>query len=261
MEGKMNNTQRNPLTGRRDSDLRELMIALDGLREMVRNAQPFWASGGRCLIEKKPFEDQMELIDQLLPDCVKRADAVIRDEQNIRENARREATEQTTKAREEAQKIIDDATRKANTTRAETEKKAEESAKAAANAANTASAMKAQAESEAAAIRQKGQNAANAIYTQAQQEANAIVNRAHQEAALIIADAENRARSAVSTDNVHRMAVMEAAEMREQTEKEMAAMRQSYIGGLCGVMGEVDEYLTALIASIRAERQKLYNNQ
>ena len=261
MEGKMNTIQRNPLTTHRDGDLREAMKALQELREMISSAQTAWASGGRSLIDKASVERQIDLLERLLPDSVKHAEAVLRDEQNIRENARRDASEQTNKAREEAQKLIDDATRKAQSVSAESTRKAEESAKASANAANVASAMKAQAESDAAAIRQKGQNAANTIYAQAQQEANALIARAQQEAQMIIADAENRARHAVSTDNVHRMAVMEAAEIREQTEKDMIALRQHYVSGMCNMMGEVDDYLNSLVSAIRAERQKLYNNQ
>ncbi len=78
---------------------------------------------------------------------------------------------------------------------------------------------------------------------------------------MIIADAENKARTAVSEDNVHRMAVMAANELREQTEKDMAAMRQHYLGALCNMMGEVDDYLLSLVSSIRAERQELINKQ
>ncbi len=260
MEGRMNGTPRDPLALRREGDMRELMNALKELQEIIAGAQMIWGTG-RCMIDKKAVSDQVDLIARLLPDSVKQAAAIVKEEQTIRENAKREASEQTTKAREEAQKIVDAATREAENTRTESKKKAEETAKANANAANSANAMKAQAENDAAAIRQKGQNAANAIYAQAQQEANNLVGRAHQEAQMIIAEAENSARAAVSDENVHRMAVMQANELREQTEKEMAAMRQHYVSALCSMMGEVDEYLVGLVSSIRAERQNLINKQ
>ncbi len=260
MEGRKNSTPRDPLALRREGDMRELMNALKELQEMIAGAQMIWGTG-RCMIDKKAVSDQVDLIARLLPDSVKQAAAIVKEEQTIRENAKREASEQTTKAREEAQKIVDEATREAENTRTESKKKSEEVAKANANAANTASAMKAQAESDAAAIRQKGQNAANTIYAQAQQEANNLVGRARQEAQMIIAEAENSARAAVSDENVHRMAVMQANELREQTEKEMAAMRQHYVSALCNMMGEVDEYLVGLVSSIRAERQNLINKQ
>lgn len=260
MEGKMNNIQRDPLAMRRDGNMRELMTALKELQENVSSAQMIWGTG-RCMIDKKAVSDQIDLISRLLPDAVKQAASIVHEEQIIRETAKREAAEQTAKARDEAQKIIDEATREAATTRSDTQKKAEEAAKANMNATNAANAMKAQAENDAAAIRQKGQNAANAIYTQAQQEANNLVARARQEAQMIVAEAENSARAAVSDENVYRMAVMQANELREQTEKEMAAMRQHYIGALCNIMGDVDEYLVNLVSSIRAERQELINKQ
>lgn len=260
MEGNMNNIQRDPFAARRDADMRQLMTTLKELQEMVANAQMIWGTG-RCMIDKKAVSDQIDLIARLLPDSVKQAAAIVRDEQTIRETAKRETSEQSAKAREEAQKIVDAANREAEEIRSESKRKAEEAAKANANAVNAANTMKAQAETDAAAIRQKGQNAANAIYTQAQQEANSLVNRAQQEAQMIIAEAENSARAAVSDENVYRMAIMQANELREQTEKDMAAMRQHYVGALCNIMGEVDDYLVNLVSSIRAERQELINKQ
>lgn len=260
MEGRMNSVQRDPLALRREGDMRELMNAIKELQEIIGGAQMIWGTG-RCMIDKKAVSDQVDLIARLLPDSVKQAAAIVKDEQRIRENANREASEQTAKAREDAQKIVDEATREAEKTRTESKKKAEEAAKANANATNAANAMKAQAENDAAAIRQKGQNAANAIYAQAQQEANNLVGRARQEAQMIVAEAENSARAAVSDENVYRMAVMQANELREQTEKEMAVMRQHYVSALCNMMGEVDEYLVNLVSTIRTERQNLINKQ
>lgn len=260
MEGNMNNTQRDPFVLRKDADMRQLMTTLKELQEIVANAQMIWGTG-RCMVDKKVLADHIDLIARLLPDSVKQAAAIVREEQNIRETANREAAEHTSKARDEAQKTIDEAAREAEKIRAEGKKAGEEAARANANAMNTANALKAQAESDAAAIRQKGQNAANAIYAQAQQEANNLVARAQQEAQMIKTDAENSARAAVSDENVYRMAVMQANELREETEKEMASMRQHYVGALCNMMGEVDEYLVSLVSSIRAERQELINKR
>jgi membrane protein involved in colicin uptake len=259
MEGNMNTVQRDPFV-RRDADMRQLMLTLKELQEVVANAQMIWGTG-RCMVDKKTVSDQVDLIARLLPESVKQASAIIKDEQNIRENARREANEQTAKAREDAQKAIDDAAREAQKTRDDNKKAAEDAARANANAMNAANALKAQAESEANAIRQKAQNAASALYAQAQQEANALLARAQQEAQMIRSDAENAARAAVAEENVYRMAVMQANELREETEKNMAAMRQNYVGALCNMMGEVDDYLVSLVSSIRAERQELINRR
>ena len=259
MEGNMNTVQRDPFV-RRDADMRQLMLTLKELQEVVANAQMIWGTG-RCMVDKKTVSDQVDLIARLLPESVKQASAIIKDEQNIRENARREANEQTAKAREDAQKAIDDAAREAQKTRDDNKKAAEDAARANANAMNAANALKAQAESEANAIRQKAQNTASALYAQAQQEANALLARAQQEAQMIRSDAENAARAAVAEENVYRMAVMQANELREETEKNMAAMRQNYVGALCNMMGEVDDYLVSLVSSIRAERQELINRR
>ncbi len=257
----VNTNQRDPFVAtRKDADMRQLMTSLQELQEMVAGAQMIWGTG-RCMIDKKVLGDHIDLIARLLPDSVKQAATIVREEQNIRENARRDAAEQTNAAREAAQKTIDEAAREAEKIRTDSKKGAEDAARANANAMNTANALKAQAESDAASIRQKGQNAANAIYAQAQQEANALVARAQQEAQMIRAEAESAARAAVADENVYRMAVMQANELREETEKEMAAMRQHYVGALCNMMGEVDEYLLSLVSSIRTERQELINKR
>lgn len=259
MEGNMNTVQRDPFV-RRDADMRQLMLTLKELQESIANAQMIWGTG-RCMLDKKIVSDQIDMIARLLPESVKQASAIIKDEQNIRESAKREASEQTAKAREDAQKAIDEAAREAQKTRDDNKKAAEDAARANANALNAANAMKAQAESEAANIRQNAQNAANSLYAQAQQEANALIARAQQEAQMIRAEAENAARAAVAEENVYRMAVMQANELREETEKNMAAMRQNYVGALCNMMGEVDDYLVSLVSSIRAERQELINRR
>lgn len=259
MEGNMNTVQRDPFV-RRDADMRQLMLTLKELQESITNAQMIWGTG-RCMVDKKTVSDQIDMIARLLPESVRQASAIIKDEQSIRESAKREASEQTAKAREDAQKAIDEAAREAQKTRDDNKKAAEDAARANANAMNAANAMKAQAESEAATIRQNAQNAASALYAQAQQEANALIARAQQEAQMIRAEAENAARAAVSEENVYRMAVMQANELREETEKNMAAMRQNYVGALCNMMGEVDDYLVSLVSSIRAERQELINRR
>lgn len=260
MEGNMNGVSRDPFTVRRDGDMRQLMTTLKELQEMIGNAQMIWGTG-RCMIDKKMVSDQIDLVARLLPESVKQAAAIVKEEQTIRENARREATEQTTKAREDAQKTIDEASREAEKIRQDNKKNAEDAARSHANAMNAANSLKAQAENDANAIRQKAQNAANALYAQAQQEANALIARAQQEAQMIHAEAEASARAAIAEENVYRMAVMQANEMREDAEKEIAAMRQHYVGALCNMMGEVDDYLLSLVSSIRAERQELINKR
>ena len=260
MEGNINNSQRDPFMNRKDADMRQLLTALQEMQEIVANAQMIWGTG-RCMVDKKVLTDHIDLIARLLPDSLKQAAAIVRDEQSIRENARRESAEQIAKARDEAQKTVDDAAKEAEKTRTASQKAAEEAARANANAMNAANALKAQAESEATATRQKGQTAANALYAQAQQEAQTLLSRAQQEAQMIRAEAESAARNAVSDENVYRMAVMQANELREDTEKELAAMRHHYVGALCNMMGEVDEYLVSLVSSIRAERQELINKR
>lgn len=257
MEGNMNGAARDPFV-RRDSDIRQLMTALKELQEMLSAAQMIWGTG-RCMIDKKAFVDHVDLIARLLPESVKQASDIVRNAESIRENAQREAAEQTAKARGEAQKTIDAAAKDAEKVRSDGQKAADEAARANASALNTANTLKAQAEKDAAAIRQKAQNAANELYGQAQREANNLIARAQQEAQMIRAEAQNTAREAVSEQNVYRMATMKAKELQEETEKSMVVMRQQYMAELYQMMGEMDQYLCKLVTSVREERQNLIN--
>lgn len=257
MEGNMNGAARDPFV-RRDSDIRQLMTALRELQEMLSAAQMIWGTG-RCMIDKKAFADHVDLIARLLPESVKQASDIVRNAESIRESAKREATEQTARARDEAQKTVDAAAKDAERVRSEGQKAAEEAARANASALNTANTLKAEAEKDAAAIRQKAQNAANELYGQAQREANNLIARAQQEAQMMRADAENAAREAVANENVYRMATMKANELREETEKSMVVMRQKYMSELYQMMGEMDQYLCKLVSSVREERQNLIN--
>lgn len=257
MDTNMNTTQRDPFV-RRDADMRQLMTTLKELQDLVANAQMIWGTG-RCMVDKKTITDQVDLIARLLPDSMKQAAAIVKAEQQIKENAQREAAEQTNKAREEAQKTIDNAARDAQKTRDENQKAAQEAARANANAMNAANTMKAQAENEANVIRQKAQNDANALYAQAKQHAEAMVAHAEQEAQRIRAQAAADARNEVAKENVYRMAVQQAAELQEAAENEAAAMRQNYAGAVDKMLYEVDEYLVSIVSAIRAERQNLKN--
>ena len=260
MDERMNTVQRDPLAMRRDGAVRQLENALTELAEIISTSQMIWATG-KCMVDKKAATELVGQIHNLLPDAVKQATEITRNEQAIREKANREANEQTTKSREDAQKMIDDAVKEAQEKVAAAQKKADEISRNNANAANAASTMKAQAEKDAASIRQSAENSAQAIFNKAQQDANAIILRAQQEAQMIIADAESRARNAISDEIVYRMAVMAAEELREQAHKDIAEMRQYYVTGCCNMMSAVDDYLMTLVADIRNERQNLMNHQ
>lgn len=260
MEEKMNTVQRDPLVLRRDSGVRQLENALTELQEIINNAQTVWTTG-KCMVDRKAASELLTQIHRLLPDAVKQASQITKDEQSIRDKATREASEQTKKARDDAQKLLDDAEKEAQDKVAAAQKKAEEISRNNMNAANAASTMKAQAEQEAAGIRQNAQNAANALYMNAKQEIEMQRRRAEQEAQMIIADAQARANELKSKETVYQMAVMAANDLREQTEKDMAAMRQYYITECCNMMAEVDDYLMRLVANVRAERQRLFNSQ
>ena len=233
----------------------QVMTALRELEETVNGAQRLL--GDRCMVNKPFLMQRMEIIGRCLPDAVKQAAALIQKEKEIREAAARDAAEQARKAREEGQKIIDDAKKQADELQAEAKKNNLEAQKAADAAKQQANAARSQAENDARAVRQQVQQEAQAMLAKAQQDAQAIVHQAQQEAQRMLAQADANARAAVSQDNVHRMAVVEAEELRDATNQNMMLLRQQCVDYLDSILEDADRYLVSLTTDIRKQRQAL----
>lgn len=233
----------------------QVMTALRELEETITGAQRLL--GDRCMVNKQFLMQRMEIIGRCLPDAVKQAAVIVQQEKEIRENAQRDAAEQAKKAREEGQKIIDDAKKKAEELLAEARKNNLEAQKNADAAKQQANAMKSQAENDARNVRQQAQQDAQALVGKAQQDAQAICQQAQQDAQRMVAQADAAARAAVSQDNVHRMAVVEAEELRDATNQQMLVLRQQCVDYLDSILEDADRYLVSLTTDIRKQRQAL----
>lgn len=233
----------------------QVMTALKELQETIDNAQ--LRLGNQCVLSRQFLMGRMEIIANALPDVVKKASMIVEAEKDIREAAKRDAAEQGKKAREDAQKIIDDAKRQADEQLAAARKDREEAARAAADAKRQADSARAQAENDARAIRQQAQQEAQACVARAQQDAGGVLAKAQYDAKMMVAQAENAARAAVSQDNVHRMAVVEAEELRDATNQNMQILRQQGVDYVDNILRDADNYLGALMQDIRKQRQAL----
>lgn len=233
----------------------QVMTALREVEETVGGAQRLL--GDRCMVNKAFLLQRTEIIARCLPEAVTAAADVIKEEQAILEAARRSAAEQLQKAREEAQKIIDEAKKQANEMNNSARKAGEEAARAAAETKSQAASMRLQAEKEIASMRQQATQEAQAYVGKAQQDASNIIAKAQQDAQAIVAQGENAARAAVAQDNVHRMAVVEAEEIRDATNKSMLLLRQQCVDYLDNILEDADRYLVSLTTDIRKQRQAL----
>jgi len=233
----------------------QVMTALRELEETVNGAQRLL--GDRCMVNKPFLMQRMEIIGRCLPDSVKQAAHIVEREKDIREAAQRDAAEQAKKARDEGQRIIDEAKKKAEELLAEARKNAQEAQKNADIVKQQTNAQKSQAENDARNIRQQAQQEAQALVGKAQQDAQAIRQQAQQEAQRMVAQADAAARAAVSQDNVHRMAVVEAEEMRDATNQQMMLLRQQCVDYLDNILEDADRYLVSLSTDIRKQRSAL----
>lgn len=242
---------------KRDSagSIDQVMTALREVEETVGGAQRLL--GDRCMVNKNFLLQRTEIIARCLPEAVTAAADIIQQEQAILEGARRSAAEQLQKAREEGQKIIDEAKKQANEMNSAARKATDEANRAAAETKNQTASMRMQAEKEIAAMRQQATQEAQAYVGKASQDAQSIIAKAQQDAAAIVAQGENAARAAVSQDNVHRMAVVEAEEIRDATNKSMLLLRQQCVDYLDNILEDADRYLVSLTTDIRKQRQSL----
>ncbi len=235
----------------------QVMKALEELENTIDGAQRVMFSGDRVQVNKAFLMQRFELLGRCLPDAVKQAALIIKEEKAIREAAQKDAAEQSARAREKAQETLDEATRKARETVDAANKEAQEIKAANQKSADDAARESVSAKNAAAAMRAQGETELNAMRQRAQQEADAIRQRAQQEAQMIVANAKESARQAASKEQVYQMATVAAEELRESTRSDMENYRQQCMEYLDGTLADVDRYLVRLSTDIRNQRQML----
>lgn len=227
---------------------------------MVEHAQ--LRLGNQCVLNRPNLLDVLSDIESALPSAVTQGAAVVAQEKEIIEKARREAAELVRKAREEAQTLVDDAKRQVADLQAAAKRDSEEAARTKQEVHNAAEGEKARAQREAEGIRNQAQRELESARTQAQnimasaqQQGDAIyqdcISRANADAGAIIQRAEMQAQRAMTQETVYNMALVKAQEIQDQATQEYVRMRQRGYDYASGILMDTDDYLGKVVETLR----------
>lgn len=214
------------------SSVEQCMAIIREMTDVVDTARKTLINADTCVVSRSLLQERLSMLEDLLPDAVKQAEGILKEEASLRAKAAQDCNEALTNAQNRAKQMIADAQGQVSQAQLEVKK-----------AGETAQRTVAEAK------------------MQAQDEVNRLIQQANQEAAAIRAKAEQERNELVSHENVYRVATVEAEELRENTRKELMQIRQSTFDYLDGVMGEVDRCLNSLSNSIRIERNDLNNHR
>lgn len=208
------------------------MTLIREMSDAVENARKAFMNGDACVISRSYLHEKLDMLMDLLPEALPQAEAILREEAQIRSRTDQECNVQLNKAQAQAQQILHDAQQQA---------------------------MAIQNDAQIAMTNAERQ--VQDAQRRAQEEGSRIIQQYNQEAAAIRAKAEADRDELISKENVYRMAMVEADEMRESTRKELGQLRQNTFDYLDHVMGEVDRCLSGLVSDIRLERGELNNHR
>ena len=214
------------------SGVDQCLAIIRELSETVETARKTLINSDACVVSRSLMQERLAQLDSLLPDALKQAEQIIREDAAIRAQTAQDCNEALTGAQNKAKQMIADAQAQVSQAQADVKKAAE-----------------------------TAQRTLQEAQQRAQDEGNRLIQQANQEAAAIRAKAEQDRDELVSHENVYRVATVEAEELRENTRKELAQIRQNTFDYLDNVMGEVDRCLTSLSNDIRMERGELNNHR
>lgn len=203
----------------------QCMTILRELEDGVKGARKGFINGDSCVISRRYLEEKIEQMHANLPDALRQAETMLREESQIRAQTDQECKDRLTHAQSQAQQLVADAQRQLTQAQAEVQQ--------------------AQAQAERTV-----QDAAR----RAQEEAARILQQARSDADAMHAQAEAECRELVSEENVYRMATVEADELRENVHKELTEIRQNTFDYLDHMMAEADRMLSELVNDVRMER-------
>ncbi len=203
----------------------ECLKAVSILMDELSTAKRSLMNSESCIVNRGLMQGQLEYLKSNLPDTVKKAAAIVQEEETIR-------TETETKRKE----IMENASAQAQ------------------NMVNEAS-------QNAQQMMDQARNEAGAMMESATNEANARVQAATAEAARIIADAEKKASQLVEEESIVRRARVECDELRESARQEAADLHKNTLNYMDSLLAETDRKLSELINNIRLERNEIRNHR
>ena len=199
--------------------------AIHAMRRELEGAKKTLINPENCVVNRSVLTAQMDYLEQNLPETVRKAAEIVREEETIR-------TETETRRKQ----IIGEAEAKAKGIEEDANAQAREFAE--------------QVKKDAAALMEK-----------ANQEASACVEAARAEAARMLEDAEKKARQLIEEENIVRRARAESEEIREKTQMETAQLRKNTLDFVDRQLMDADRSISEMLNAIRLERNEVRNHR
>ena len=203
----------------------ECLKAVNILMEELKNAKRSLINSESCIVNRGLMQAQLEYLRDHLPETVKMAAAIVREEETIRTETEQKKNEILENASIQAQNMVNEATQNAQQ-------------------------MIDQANKDAVSLVER-----------ANQEASATVEAASAEAARILDDAEKKAQQMVEEESIVRRARVECDELRESARQEAAQLHKNTLDYMDSLLAETDRKLSELLNNIRLERNEIRNHR
>ena len=203
----------------------ECLKAVNILFEELKNAKRSLMSSEGCIVNRNLMQAQLEYLRDNLPDTVKKAAAIVEEEETIRNETEMKKKEILENASTQAQNMVNEATQNAQQ------------------------------------IMEQANREANALMDRATQEVTARMEAVNAETSRMLSDAEKKAQQLVEEESIVRRARVESDELRESARQEAAELHKNTLDYMDPLLAETDRKLSELINNIRLERNEIRNHR
>ena len=203
----------------------ECLKAVNILFEEMKNAKRSLMNSESCIVNRSLMQAQLEYLRNNLPDTVKKAAAIVQEEETIRNETELKKKEILENASTQAQNMVNEASQNAQQ------------------------------------IMEQANREANDLVDRANKEASARMEAATAEANRMISDAEKKAKQLVEEESIVRRARVECDELRESARQEAAELHKNTLDYMDSLLADTDRKLSELINNIRLERNEIRNHR
>ena len=203
----------------------ECLKAVSILLEELKNAKRSLMNSESCIVNRSLMQAQLEYLRDNLPDTVKKAAEIVREEETIRSETEQKRKEILENASMQAQNMVNEASKNAQQ------------------------------------IMEQANREANELADRAEKEAMARMEAASAETNRMLSDAEKKAQQLVEEESIVRRARVECEELRESARQEASELHKNTLDYMDSLLAETDRKLSELINNIRLERNEIRNHR
>ena len=208
-----------------NSSVEQCLNIIRELDNDLNSAKRALMSGDNCIVNRGYMLGRIRQLNDSLPTAFRTASEYVKNITTIKQQAEQESTTLLRDSQYKSRQIVEEA------------------------------------EKQAAQTTEAAQKEADDTLSKAQREAEATVTAARQQAQMILEEAQRNAEMLLDKESIVRRARVEASELRESAQQEMAVLRQNTFDYLDTMLDQVDRGLSETLGSIRRERAELNDHR